>query len=300
MKPKIVVVVGPTASGKSDCAVCVAKEFDGEVVSADSRQVYKGLDIGTGKITPEEMQGIPHHLLDVADPQTQCTVSDYKKLADHAINDIIQRGKLPILCGGTGFYIQAVVDNITLPEVSPNTELRKQLKEKPAVELFALLKEKDPEYAEVIDKYNSHRLIRALEIVETLGSVPPIQSAPQYHSLQIGISTDNDTLRKKIKERLLKRIDQGMIEEVKQLHGEGMSWERMEEFGLEYRYIARYLQGKLSHEEMVEKLYNEIWHYAKRQKTWFKKDARIQWFSVTDTESIFKEVELFVKKPDHD
>ncbi|MBU4078319.1 tRNA (adenosine(37)-N6)-dimethylallyltransferase MiaA, partial [Patescibacteria group bacterium] len=164
-KPKIIVVVGPTASGKSDLAVEIAKKYNGEVVSADSRQVYKGMDIGTGKITQKEMQGIKHYLLDVASPKTRFTVAQYQKKANQAIGEIIKKEKLPILCGGTGFYIQSIVDNIAIPKVKPDLKLRKNLEKQSAEELFEQLKKLDSERAKNIDKYNKRRLIRAIEIV---------------------------------------------------------------------------------------------------------------------------------------
>lgn len=281
MKKKLLVIVGPTASGKSDLAVKLAKKHDGEVVSADSRQVYKGLDIGTGKITLEEMQGIPHHLLDVVDPQEQFDVTQFKKLADEAIADIHARGKLPILAGGTGFYIEAVVDGIVPPEVPPNKELREQLEKKGVAELFEELKEKDPKRAKVMDPENKRRIIRAFEIIDTLGTVPPREKNERFDTTIIGIDVDPDTLKQKIYDRLISRIDAGMIEEAKKLHENGLSRERMDQLGLEYRYLAKHLQGELSKEEMIEVLSHKIWQYAKRQLLWFKRDPRIDWITIS-------------------
>ena len=174
MKTKLLIILGPTASGKSDLAVQLAKKYNGEIISADSRQVYKGLNIGTGKITKKEMSGIKHHLLDVTDPKKVFTVSQFKTLVEIAIADISSRGKLPIICGGTGFYIQAVVDNIILPEVPPNKKLREKLNKKTTTELFEILKKLDNERAKNIDAKNPRRLIRAIEIAEKLGKVPPL------------------------------------------------------------------------------------------------------------------------------
>ena len=162
MKPKILVILGPTASGKSDLAVELSKIFNGEVISADSRQVYKGLDIGSGKITKKEMRGVPHYLLDVCSPKKIFSVAEYKKLADEKITNILKRNKLPIICGGTGFYIDAVVQNITLPEVSPNPELRKKLEGKNLEELQTILKQLDLERYETVDTKNKIRLIEQL------------------------------------------------------------------------------------------------------------------------------------------
>jgi tRNA dimethylallyltransferase len=295
-KDKILVIVGPTSSGKSDLAVLLAKKFNGEVISADSRQVYKGMDIGTGKITKKEMGGIKHYLLDVVSPKSVFTVVKFKKLADKAILDILKRGKTPIIAGGTGFYIQAVVDNIVLPEVKPDNKLRKNLEKKSTEELFEILKNKDKRRSLEIDSNNRHRLIRAIEIATYLGKVPEVQTQPAlYDILQIGILTDNEVLKDKIKTRLLDRMRQGMMAEVKKLHKEGVSWKRMESLGLEYRYLTRYLRGKLEKDEMLKKLEFEIWHYAKRQKTWFKRDKRIKWFMLKEKNKIEKEVKDFLR-----
>ncbi len=298
-KPKIIVLLGPTASGKSDLAVKLAKKFNGEIISADSRQVYKGLDIGTGKITKKEMNGIPHHLLDESDPKKIFTVHQFKTQAEKAIRKILKNNKLPIICGGTGFYIQSIVDNIKLPEVKPNTKLRNKLKNKTSEELFALLLKLDHKRAATIDPNNPHRLIRAIEIAKALGKVPRVESKPKYESLQIGVQTDDEVLKEMIHIRLHKRIKAGMIKEAEYLHnpqtGRGLSWKRMEELGLEYRYLAFYLQNKISEEEMAEQLNKEIWQYAKRQKTWFKRDQRIKWFTREQKKEIEKEVKTFLK-----
>lgn len=288
---KVAVIVGPTSSGKSDLAVCLAKKFNGEVVSADSRQVYKGMNIGTGKITKKEMRGIPHHLLDVVSPKTRFTVTQYVKKAEKAIEKIHKAGKLPIICGGAGFYIQALIDGISIPEVKPDWTLRKKLEKQTAKELFQQLKKLDSERAKNIDRHNKRRLIRAIEIVLKTGkAVPPMEKRAKYNVLMLGIKIDQARLNEKIENRLLKRLNQGMIEEVKRLSQSGLSWKRLEEFGLEYRHIARYLQNKMTYEEMAEKLQKEIERYAKRQMTWFKKDKRIVWIDNKKT------AETLVKK----
>lgn len=292
---KLLVIVGPNASGKSDLAVKLAKKFNGEVVSADSRQVYKGMDIGTGKITKEEMQGIPHYLLDVASPKRKFSVAQYQKKTIEAIKKIQRKGKLPILCGGTGFYVQAVVDGLVFPKVKPDWKLRKTLEQKSAKELYEYLKKLDPERAKTIEKDNKRRLVRAIEIVLKTGKpVPKLKKQKLFDVLMIGIKRDKEELKERIRKRLLKRLKQGMIEEVKKLKESGLSWKRLEEFGLEYRWIARYLQGKIDYEEMVKKLQKDIEDFAKRQLTWFKRDKRIHWIKS------FKEakelVEEFIKK----
>ncbi len=270
-KPKIIVVLGPTASGKSALAVKLAKKFNGEIISADSRQVYKGLDIGAGKITRREMQGVPHHLLDVASPKKVFTVQDFKNLGEKAIEEILAKGKVPIICGGTGFYIQALVENQALPDVPPNKKLRAELGGKTPEELFEILKKLDARRAESIDRKNPRRLIRAIEIAEALGKVPEIKTEPKYNVSYFNTDMPDEILKKRIHNRLLGRMKQGMVAEAKNLHADGLSWKRMEALGLEYKYLAYYLQKKMTKEAMLEKLEMEIWHYAKRQRTWFKK-----------------------------
>lgn len=287
---KIIAIVGPNASGKSEIAVRLAKKFNGEVVSADSRQVYRGMNIGTGKITKKEMQGIPHHLLDVASPKRIFTVAQYKKLAEKAIEKILKKQKLPILCGGTGFYIQAVVDNLQIPEVKPDWKLRKKLEKKSTKELFEILKKLDPKRAVTIDKNNPRRLIRAIEIVKkTKRPISKLKKAPKYDVLIIGIKKEKEELKKLIEKRLKKRFKQGMIKEVEKLHKTGVSWKKLESFGLEYKWIAKYLKKEISRDEMIKKLQKDIEDYARRQMVWFKKDKRIKWVKN------YKEAEKLVK-----
>ena len=279
MKPKILVILGPTATGKSDIAVKFAKKFNGEIVSADSRQVYKGMDLGSGKITKKEMLGIPHYLLNVAKPNTFFSVSKYKKLAEKEIEKIIKKGKLPIIVGGTGFYIDSIVKNIELPHVLSNKKLRKVLEKKSAEKLFKILKKLSPSRAKSIDKYNKVRLIRAIEIAKALGTVPKIVEKPlKYDFVLIGIDMKDEKLKSRIAQRLEKRLKLGMIREVKNLHQNGVSWKRLESFGLEYRNVALFLQKKITREQMIENLNKEIWQYVKRQRTWFKRNKNIKWF----------------------
>jgi len=289
-RPKLIVILGPTASGKSNIAVKLAKRFNGEIVSADSRQVYRGMDIGTGKITKKEMRGIPHYLLDVASPKRTFSVAQYKKLAEKAIKKILRKKKIPILCGGTGFYIQAVVDDISFPPVKPDWQLRKKLEKKSTKELFEILKKLDPNRAKKIDKNNPRRLIRAIEIVKkTKKPVPEIKKNPKYDILMIGIKKEKEELKKLIGKRLKKRLKQGMIKEVENLKKSGISWKKLESFGLEYKWIAKYLQKQISKSEMIEKLKKYIEDYARRQMVWFKKDKRIVWVKN------YKEAEKLVK-----
>ncbi len=293
-KPKIITVVGPTASGKSDLAVILAKEFTGEVISADSRQVYRDMDIGTGKITVREMRGIPHHMLDIASPKHIYSVAEYKTAADNCIADILKRGKVPILCGGTGFYIDAVTQGLILPEVKPDYDLRKKLSLLSTEKLFAMLHKLDPRRASEIDAKNPPRLIRAIEIAKTLGSVPLMKKDAPYETLFIGIDVPNEILRERIHNRLKKRVAMGMVEEAKELHKKGLSWKRMEEIGLEYRYLSRFIRGKLAKSEMLDQLEVEIMNYAKRQYTWFRRNKKIHWISLNDRKSPEELVRIFL------
>ncbi len=294
IQQKIIALVGPTASGKSDLAVLLAKKFNGEVISADSRQVYRGLNLGTGKITKKEMQGILHYLLDAVSPRRRFTVAQYKILAQKVLKKIFQKNKLPIVCGGSGFYVQALIDNLLFPPVKPNLKLRAVLEKKSSAELFLLLKKIDSRRAKNIDSKNRRRLIRAIEIVKTTGqAVPKIKKENLYRVLILGIKKSPVELKKLIRKRLLKRLKQGMKGEVKNLRRQGLSWKRLDSLGLEYRWIARFLQNKISREEMIERLQKDIEHFAKRQMTWFKRNKRIQW--VENYKQADKLVEKYLK-----
>lgn len=290
---KILVIAGPTSSGKTGLSIKLAKKFNGEVVSADSRQVYQGMNIGSGKVTKKEMQGVKHHLLDVVSPKTDFNVAKFVKLADKAIKEIIKKGKLPIVCGGTMFWIDALLYGFP-PGVKPDPQLRKKLNQLTAAKLFAKLQKLDPARAKTIDSHNRRRLIRALEIVMVSGQpVPQYTKQIKYDTLKLGVKRDKEELKKLIHDRLLARIRQGMIAEVKRLHDQGVSWQRLDDFGLEYRWVSRYLRGLLSKEEMIIKLENDISHYAKRQLTWLKRDNEINWLK--DYRKIEKLVGKWVK-----
>ncbi len=297
---KLLIILGPTAVGKSNIAVRLARKYYGEVISADSRQVYKGLDIGTGKITHAEMEGIPHHLLDVAETRERFTVTKWKELTTNAIRDIHSRNRLPIICGGTGYYIQALVYDIDYPEVPNDIEEQASLEKQSPEDLYIILQKLDQDRASTIDRMNKRRLSRAILIARKLGKVPVIDTTPKQtvdsrsdYKL-VGITLPIDELRVRIHNRLVSRIDAGMIDEAKKLNENGLPYERMDELGLEYRYEAQYLQGEITKERMIEKLDIEIGHYAKRQMTWFKRDKNIEWYAPDQLEIIETSIKKYL------
>ncbi len=296
-KPKIIAIVGPTASGKTALSVELAQKINGEIISADSRQVYLGMDIGTGKITPEEMLGIPHHLIDIADPVTVYTGADFVKDASEAITSIVGREHVPIVTGGTFFYIDLLRGKMQAAPVEPNEDFRNSLAHFKDDELFAELQVKDPKRASTIDPFNRRRLIRALEVIEALGSVPQNTTTESPYSwLLLGIETKKDMLHDKIHDRLLARLESGMVQEVETLLAQGVSYERLDDLGLEYRYIGQYLQKNLTYEEMISELETKIRQYAKRQMTWLKRNPEIEWFSGEDHQVLFDRVSTFLKE----
>ena len=294
-KQKILAIIGPTASGKTRLSIDLAKKFNGEIISADSRQVYKGLNIGTEKATKKEMRGVPHYLIDVCEPSDTFTVRDFKNQAEDVISEITSHSKLPIVVGGTGFYIDALLYGTDFPEVLPNDSLRKELEQKSKVELFSILEEKDPERAKTIDSHNKRRIIRALEIIEKLGSVPEIAVREDvYDTLMIGIKTSDHKLKEKIEERVGEALKKGLIDEIKLLRNNRISDERINEFGLEYRVGLEFLNNEISDTDMKEKIIGELWKYVKRQRTWFKKNKDILWFEAENIKEIEKEVNNFL------
>ncbi len=269
-KIDIVCVVGPTASGKTAAAIAIAKERHGEIISVDSRQVYRTLNIGTEKISEEEMQGIPHHLLDVRDPQEVYTASDFVADATRLIEDIHARGKLPILAGGTHFYFDALLNG--LPSTTPpNTALREELAAKSTEELFAELLRLDPVRAHRIDPHNKRRLLRALEIIAHEGSVPErTRVETPYAVTWVVINPPKEELLPRIVARLTDTLARGLVEEVRSVK-EAVGDERLRELGLEYRVVGEYVDGKISEEELLPILSNKLWQYARAQKKWLKR-----------------------------
>jgi tRNA dimethylallyltransferase len=315
--PKLIVVLGPTAVGKSDMAVQIALALKergqktrgkqtgnpksiyrgAEIVSADSRQIYTGLNIGAGKITKKEMCGIPHHCLDILSPKRRklFSVAEFQTHAFKTIDDILSRGAVPILCGGTGFYIDAIVDGIILPEVKTDMQLRKKLETYSTEKLVKTLAKLDADRLAEIDQQNRVRLIRSIEIAKALGKVPKLIKKIRYETLLIGLDIPKEDLMNKVHTRAIKRLKQGMVAEAQNLHDDGVSWKRMKQLGLEYGLLAELLQNKITRAEFIERLKIETWQYAKRQRTWFYKKENVKWFEPKDTEKVVKECLKFLR-----
>lgn len=288
-KNKIIIIVGPTASGKSEFAVLLAKKINAEIISADSRQVYRGLDIGSGKVHGHwrrheyYYKDIRHHCIDIADPKKIFTAADFVKCGRRALTDIMSRGKTPIIVGGAGFYIDALLGRTRLAMVPPNKMLRKKLASYSTTQLFNYLTKLDPDRAKTVDFKNPRRLIRAIEISQSSNLVTKSPSTlgnlvTKFEVLWLGIQKSPDELKKRIHIRLLKRLP-GIIREIKRLNKQGASWKRMNELGLEYRYASMFAQKKITKNEMIKKIEIESWHYAKRQMTWWRKNKEIRWIS---------------------
>lgn len=266
----IICVAGPTASGKSRRAIELAKELGGEVISVDSRQVYRMLDIGTEKTTEEEMEGIPHHLIDIVDPKETYSAGDFTRDASRLIEEIRSRGKQPILAGGTHFYFDALVYG--LPETTPqNPVLREELETRSCASLMDELQARDPRRAERVDPNNKRRLIRALEIIESHGQVPErTQGEPTYEVEWVLLNPERDELRARITTRLEKALQGGLIEETKRVRAY-VGDARLNELGLEYKIVGEYLRGERSEESLLPSLSTKVWHYARHQKAWLRK-----------------------------
>ena len=278
-QPKLIVVLGPTACGKSGLGVELAKRCGGEIVSADSRQVYRGLDLGTGKITLEEMEGIPHHMLDVVEPNTPYSVADFQRGAYAAIDDILARGRVPLLVGGTGLYIRAVAQGFVFRDAPPNPALRDQLEQLDAAALYARFQALTGLTLNESEQRNQQRLVRAVEKAMA-GGYDDAACEPRYQVLQLGCAYPREVLHRRIDQRLRDRLDAGMVEEVARLREQGATDAFLEGLGLEYRYLCRYLTGQIAtKEELVDELGRAIKRFAKRQVQWFKRD-QVLWLDM--------------------
>lgn len=270
--PPILCVAGPTASGKSARAVALAKERNGEVISVDSRQVYRMLDIGTEKTSEAEMDGIPHHLIDICDPRDTYSAGDFARDTERLITDIRARGKQPILAGGTNFYFDALLYG--LPETEPNPALREELEARPLASLMAELRERDPRRAARIDANNKRRVVRALEIVSARGSVPDRdEREPRYATEWVILNPERDELRARIRARLEQALKNGLIEETERVRAY-VGDTRLNELGLEYRIIGEFLRDERSEESLLPTLTSKVWHYARQQRAWLRKMER--------------------------
>lgn len=277
---KLVIIAGTNASGKSGLGIELALKYGAEIVSADSRQVFKGLDLGSGKVTAEEMKGVPHHLLDVAEPNEFFSLSHYQKLAYAAIDDILARGGRPFLVGGTGLYVNAVSDGYNLYDAEPDPAIRQQVEAMSLEELSELIRQKNPGALERLDLKNKRRLERAAEKA-LAGKGTELPSEPRYETLMIGVTWPRDVLYERIRERLDRRLKEGMIEEVENLRANGATDEFLYKLGLEYRYILMYLRGEFADfDAFYDKLFMEIRHLAKEQMTWFRKRTDINWIDM--------------------
>lgn len=277
--PKVVAVVGTNASGKSALGIELAKRFDAEIISADSRQVFRGLDLGSGKVTPEEMQGVVHHLIDVREPNEFFSMADFQRMSYQAIDEIRARGKLPMIVGGTGLYVDSVLDGYLLSDKEPDLAYRAELEKLTTPELYEMLVKLVPDTD--VEPKNRNRVMRVLERIHDGDDAKPAKQ-PRYRSLRLGVSWPRDVLAERIDERLERRLAQGMIEEVQRLMDEGATEEFLLGLGLEYRLITEYLTGKWeSKEAMIERLAISIKQFAKRQMTWFRRNPDILWLDMS-------------------
>ncbi len=292
-KPPLIILLGPTASGKTGLSIKLAQKFNGEVISSDSRQIYRYMDIGTDKISQKETQGIKHYMLDVCDPDRTFTMADYLREATNAIQGILKKGKIPFLVGGTGLYINAIADNYQLDAAPPDKELRaeleKELEEKGAETLHKMLEELDPLSASKIHPNNHHYLIRALEI--NLKTKQPKQSRrgeAKYETFKIGINWDREKLYERINSRVGDQIERGILNEIKTLLAKGYSRDLPAMTGLGYKEFFPYLDGEATLEECLEQLKQNTRNYAKRQMSWYRRDDEIYWITPEEVVDIKK------------
>ena len=290
-RPKLIVLLGPTGAGKTEWSLALAKKFHGEIISADSRQIYKKMSIGTAKprqgqwVTEGERQvylvdGIPHHLIDFLDPGRQFTVAQFCDLSLQHINGAINRGHQPLIVGGTGLYIQALIDNYAIPRIPPNKKLRRSLEEKTTAALLQLLEALDPEAGRLIDRNNRRRVIRALEVSILSGepfSGQQSRGEPLFDTLKIGVDLAREELYHRIHNRVDQMIASGLLAEVQSLVRQKYAWELPSMSGVGYRQFRAYLEGTATLEQVIEHLKRDTRHFARRQMTWFRRDPEIHW-----------------------
>lgn len=269
----LLVILGPTASGKTRLAVALAQELGGEIISADSRQVFRGMDIGSGKDLHEYGQ-VPYHLIDILDAGGEFSVFEFQRRFLHVYAEISSRGIVPILCGGSGMYLDAVLRGYALVEVPRDESLRAELAKKNDAELVEELCRLKPDQHNCTDLLDRERTVRAIEIALVESSCPERDPFPRIRTAVVGINWERETLRRRITERLRERLDNGMIEEVQRLLGDGIAWERLNYYGLEYRYVGAYLRGDMTRNDMFQRLNSAIHNFAKRQMNWFRRMER--------------------------
>jgi tRNA dimethylallyltransferase len=301
MAKNLIVILGPTASGKTHLASKLANDLHGEIISADSRQVYKNMDIGTGKDLNQYIingRRIPYHLIDIVAPENEFNLFEFQYRFYKIFNELIEKKILPVLVGGTGLYLESVLTGYNMPHAPMNQELRKGLYRKSKDELQKMLLALKPQLHNKTDLEDSERLIRAIEI-ERARSIKDQPQKPDIDAVVFGIRWERSTLRQRITARLKERLEQGMIEEVMKLHTAGLTWTKLESFGLEYRFISQYLQRKISFDEMTNKLNTAIHQFAKRQETWFrrmeKKGIVINWLQSNDYSLLKESVMKFLQ-----
>ena len=277
--PKVVAVVGTNASGKRALGIALGKKYDAEIISADSRQVFRGRDLGSGKVTPEETQGVPHHLIDVREPNEFFSMADFQRMAYQAIDDIRGRGRLPMIVGGTGLYVDSVLDGYLLSDKEPDLAYRAELEKLTTPQLYDMLLELKPDVQ--VEKNNRNRVMRIIERIHDGDDATPGKQA-RFESLRLGVSWPREVLGRRIDERLERRLEQGMIEEVQRLMDEGATTEFLLGLGLEYRFITQYLIGEIPDRQvMLDKLAIAIKQFAKRQMTWFRRNPEIVWLDMS-------------------
>jgi len=293
---KLFVIVGPTAIGKSDLALKLARDMHGEIVSADSRTIYRGMDIATAKPSRADQELVPHHLIDVVEPDEELTLADYQQRAYNAIDDIFARGKIPLLVGGTGLYVRAIVEGYNIPRVPPNISRRSELEQIPAPELYAHLQTLDPDIAQTILPNNTRRMIRALEVIEATGAKMSAQQTrhpPPYPALQIGLQLPRSLLYARVDARIEKMMANGLVNEVRGLVARGYSFQLPSMTSLGYREIGAFVRGEISLEEAVILLKSNTRKFIRHQANWFRPtDARIRWFDLSI--SSYDDIQEFV------